>query len=151
MAERQFGRIDIFGKGELKITTRGTTVIIKENAAPRKILDNGNPEKKKKEVNYPEGTIESLRPLLRGVVGADLTENADSYWVQIDSMATMTPKDAANKLKRAGIGRKQAAEILIMSDPLVSSGLGYHNFTQEQVDEKIAEVSNMLQPIFRNK
>jgi len=149
MPERQFGKIEFIKKGELKVTVHGTTVTIKENISPIKTVDKGNPEKNK--VVYPEGTIESLRPLLRDVIGADWSENADSYWMQIDSMANMAPKDAANKLKRAGIGRKQTAEMLIMSDPLISSGLRHNNFTQEQVREKIAEVSNMLRPIFSNK
>jgi len=154
MVERQeFTRkIELAGKGKIKIVSRGVTeIVIGETAAPRKTIDKGNPEKRDKSPKYPEGTIESLRPLLRGVFGSDNSEAADGYWMGVDKMATMTQEQAANKLKRAGIGHEAAARMLMMSDSLVNRGLANNNFTQKEVDAKISEVANILLPFFRNR
>lgn len=150
MVERQTGRIEMIGKGKLKITINGEVRTFSEQAAPRKIVDNGNPDKKK-EVRFPKGTIESLRPLMREVSGADISENADGYWLGVDKMVSMTQQTAVNKLKRAGIGHLETARMLIQSDPLINLGLAHNNFSQEEVDVKVSEVATLLLPLFQNK
>lgn len=150
MVERQFSKIEIMGKGELKITTNRGAKIIVEQAAPRNIIDNGKLDKKR-ELNFPPGTIESLRPLLRGVTGADTSENADGYWMGVDEMVSMTQETAVNKLKRAGIGHVATARMLIQSDPLISLGLAHNNFSHEDVELKITEVAGFLRPLFQTR
>lgn len=138
MVERQgFGKIDFIGKGKLKITTKGVDKIIIEQAAPRR-----------KDVrDLPDGLLSSLRPLLRGVMGSN-TENDAGYWAEIDSLAIMTPEEAANKLKRAGYSCREVSRLLVMGDSLVSQNLAWGNLTDYQVEAKITEVSENLQQYF---
>ena len=151
MVERlNTGKIELIGKGTLKITAKGVDKIIIEQAAPRKIVDNGNPEKIT-HFGPPKGTIESLYPLLREITGADNSENADGYWMGVDKKATMLPQNAVNKLKRAGYGHLETANLLIKSDPLISMGMALNNFSQEEVDVKVSEVATLLLPLFQNK
>lgn len=144
------GRIESTGKGKLKIIARGTETTLTEQAAPRKVVDHGNPEKIKK-TNFPKGAIESLRPLLRDISGTDISEDADGYWMNVDKMATMTPQTAVNRLKRAGLGHVEAALLLVKSDPQINIGMALNNFTEEVVDAKISEVANLLLPYFQTK
>ena len=92
MAERPtFGKkIELAGRGKINIISGETVITIEEASAPKKIA--GATIEKAKKLDFPEGTLESLRPILRNVFNTDISENADSYWAEIDSRATMTPK-----------------------------------------------------------
>lgn len=138
MAERpHFGTIEITGKGKLKITTRGVSVNISESAAPR-VRD---------ERKIPEGSISSLRPILRNVIAPD-TENDAGYWLGIDSAASMSAEEAAAKLKRAGFGHREVAGIIVRGDSLVSQNVALGHLTESEILSKIAEVAETLHPFF---
>jgi hypothetical protein len=135
-----FGRkIELVGKGQINIVSGDTTITIKETVAPRF----------KKTAEIPEGSLTSLRPLLRGVMGSDL-ENDTGYWLQIDKMATMDPQKAANKLKRAGLGHLEVAELLVRTDSLVSQNLAWGNISPNQLNAKITEVAEVISYLFQS-
>lgn len=151
MAERLvFGKkIEFAGKGKINIISGGTVITIEEAAAPRKTLDVG--KEKGEKTSFPEGTLESLRPILRGVFSIDISENADSYWAEIDSKATMTPQEAANKLKRAGKGHVEVSRALVLSDQAVIGNLQWGRLDKEQLNAQVAEVAEIMRPLFQTK
>lgn len=151
MPERPtFGkRIESVGKGKISIVSGSTVITIEESAAPRKTMDAG--KEKKEKTDFPEGSLESLRPLLRGVFGTDISENADSYWAEIDSKVTMAPEDAANKLKRAGKGHIEVSRALVLSDRAVSENLRWGSLSEEQLNAQVAEVAEIMRPLFQTK
>jgi hypothetical protein len=153
MHEREsIDNIKLVGKGRVEITTGGRKIVIEETAAPRRIEDRGKPEVKRKS-EFPEGTLESLRPLLRELHGIDISEDADSYWLGIDKASGMSPKKAANILKRHGKGRVEVARALIITDE--SLGRNKPWVTKQEyntfVEARTAEISEILRPYFSNK
>lgn len=71
-------RIEIQGKGRLKVGED----IITESAVPRKNFV------------YPEGSIASLRPLLRGLYHELGIERDDYFWSEVDNGAKKHPNTA---------------------------------------------------------
>lgn len=151
MPERStFGKkIELVGKGKISIISGGTVITIEEEAAPGKAVDVG--KEKKKNPDFPEGSLESLRPMLRGVFNIDISENADSYWLEIDSKATMAPEKAANKLKRAGKGHVEVARALVLSDRAIRENLQWGRLDKEQLSAQIAEVAEVMRPLFQTR
>ena len=151
MTERlTFGKkIELAGKGKINIISRETMVTIEEISAPRKTTEAAS--EKAKKLDFPEGTLESLRPILRNVFNTDISENADSYWAEIDSRVTMTPKEAANKLKRAGKGHVEVARALVLSDRAVSENFQWGRIDKEQLNAQVAEVAEIMKPLFQTK
>jgi hypothetical protein len=145
MAERQtFGkRIEITGKGKLRIISGDTEIIIEETADPKGERGKG---KKEVELEFPKGTISSLRPVLRSVFGV-LSEE-EGYWDQIDAMATMSPDEAVEKLKEAGIGCGEISKMLVITDPILYQNIKFGELKQEQVNDLISKVSSALEPLF---
>lgn len=151
MPERPiFGKkIELVDKGKINIISGGTVITIEGEAAPKKTVDAG--KEKKKNPDFPEGSLESLRPMLRGVFNIDISENADSYWLEIDSRATMPPEKAANKLKRAGKGYVEVARALVLSDRAIRENLQWGRLDKEQLSAQIAEVAEIMRPFFQTK
>jgi len=149
MAERPtFGKkIELSAKGKINIISDGVVVTIEVSAAPRKTADTA------KKLEFPEGTLESLRPLLRQVLGTDISEESDSYWLDIDSKATMSTESAANKLKRAGKSRNEVARALVVSDKALIEKMPWmkKSIYELYLESKAAEVSEILKPYFSNK
>ena len=128
----------LLGYRKVEVNIHGQNIILKENVAPRGA----------KKHPFPMGTISSIRPVLRGVLGAASEE--EGYWSQIDSLATMDPQTAANKLKHAGFGQKRVAELLVKTDPVVNERIAWGELKGDQIEAMIDEVSSAIEYLFKS-
>ena len=148
MTPESISNIHIKGKGKLNITRGGITVILDESGAPRESVDNGKIQEVKKRF-YPQGTLPSLRPLLRSLFDSGFDD--DAYWARLDDEVTMGPQKAINKLRNAGRSCMEVAEALVLSDPKGRENIQFGNIDKSQIEAKIAEVFNKLLPFYQNK
>ena len=147
MGER-INNIHIQSKGKVSVTRGGVTVILDESGAPRESVDNGKIQDVKKRF-YPQGTLPSLRPLLRSLFDSGFDD--DAYWARLDDEVTMGPQKAINKLRNAGRSCMEVAEALVLSDPKGRENIQFGNIDKSQIEAKIAEVFNKLLPFYQNK
>jgi hypothetical protein len=95
-------------------------------------------------VEYPEGTIDSLMPLLRPALNEYGVDVEESFWVDIDQRATMTTKQACNKLKRARVGYIKATEAMV-NHPRIAEKLIRSNFFGDSTEQTVKSfVSSLL-------
>ena len=103
-----------------------------------------NKLKVKSKVEYPEGTIDSLMSLLRPALNEYGVDVEESFWVDIDQRATMTTKQACNKLKRARVGYIEATEAIV-NHPRIAETLIRSNFFSESTEQSVKSfVSSLL-------
>lgn len=130
--ERGFNSIKVLGKGKLEVTMGGKVITIDEKAAPRK-----KPEVQTK-FFFPQGTIESLKPLLKDVFNVNGIERDETYWLDIDDAAQMEPKEAFAKIKKAnkkfgGITAETVAHVVLATDARLGEAKAFGDISAEQV------------------
>ena len=116
-------------KGRFQGITEGGSKIdvIIERGSIRIFEVGKKPVRKAPKLEYPEGSIDSLLPLLRPALNAYKVDVDESFWVDIELRASMSTKDAVNKLRRAGVGHIDATEA-ILNNPDIKKELIRNNF-----------------------
>lgn len=136
-----------------RVVVKGTGMtedVFEETAAPRRGMDNGKVVKgETNKTDFPEGTLDSLRPLLRQVFDNGFDEEA--YWAKVQDSATMDPQDAVNKLRAAGQGISKVARELVVSDKLGFENRRFKRLNEDQIKDKISQVASILRPYYRYK
>ena len=146
MGRENLSNIHIEGKGRVKVTRGDTTIILDESGAHRKSVDNGKAKEAKKP-EFPEGTLESLRPLLRQVFDSGFED--EGYWAKIVDKAIMDPNTAVNRLRNAGKSHLEVAKALVESDPEGHENIEWGKIDESQVQAKISEVAKILLPFYK--
>ncbi|MCX6705117.1 MAG: hypothetical protein NT162_02155 [Candidatus Woesebacteria bacterium] len=137
MNERpSFGkRIGQGGDGRIRIVSGSTVVTVEETAAPR-IRKEG--QEKHAKFFFPQGTIESLKPLLKDVFQVNGIERDEGFWLEIDDVAQMTPSEAYKKIvkvnkKFGGITAETMAEVVLGTDKLLHEAKAFGNISGQQI------------------
>jgi hypothetical protein len=108
-----------------------------------------NKSKVTSKIEYPEGTIDSLMPLLRPALNEYGVDVEDSFWVDIDQRATMTTKQACNKLKRARVGYIKATEAIV-NHPIIVEKIKRSNFFGDSTEQTVKSfVSSLLNVVHK--
>lgn len=137
MKERpSFGkRIEPDGDGRIRIKSGSIVVTVEETAAPR-IRKEG--QEKHAKFFFPQGTIESLKPLLKDVFQVNGIERDEGFWLEIDDAAQMTPAEAYKKIVKAnkkfgGITAETMAEVVLGTDKLLHQAKAFGNISDQQI------------------
>ena len=137
MTERpHFGKvIEQDGDRRIRIISGFTTVTVEETAAPR--IRRERTEKHTK-FFFPQGTIESLKPLLKEVFHVNGIERDESYWLEIDDEASMTPAKAYKKIVKVnkrfgGITTETIAEVVLATDKSIHEAKAFENISGDQI------------------
>jgi len=130
------------GKHEVQVGSGDDAQILEGRFRSRDKGRQGEPEKPE----FPEDTIDSLRPLLRPIFANAFDDEA--HWAEKVANARLDPQVAVNRLRNAGKGRLEVAKVLVTSDPLVAENTAFHRLSQEQIDEKVVEAAAILLPYY---
>jgi hypothetical protein len=107
------------------------------------------PKPKPDTVGYPEGVIDSLRPILREVFDP-LNNQEDGPWLDLLSAQTMSYGDALAKLKGLHKSATQVAEALLTEDPQLQENIGWHRMGVEGQKALVSRVATRLKEEYEN-
>lgn len=85
-------------------------------------------------IKVPEGTIESLRPLLQEAFGLFGEDQGQGYWERLAQEAPFSPDKACNKLRRAGINHVEATRLVIEREPRVQEALSFGHISDDTLE-----------------